>query len=168
MDTRNWKHLNLTRFCRSATISDGIGNIGIDSFYLLAKLDHLSLTRCPFKLIYFYFQWLIFSSISGYTAVVSLRGVILWKRKKRKKNGSIEGRSSHENAETYGNDTRVKLKANAVGARIITAKTEMTPPLLVTYDEDRSPTPLPRDPLEQRFFPWILSQSSQGQFAFST
>lgn len=40
------------------------------------------------------------------------------------------------------NDTRVKLKANAVGARIITAKTEMTPPLLVTYDEDRSPTPL--------------------------
>lgn len=38
MDTRNWKHLNLTRFCRSVTISDGIGNIGIDSFYLLAKL----------------------------------------------------------------------------------------------------------------------------------
>lgn len=70
------------------------------------------------------------------------------------------------------NDTRVKLKANAVGARIITAKTEMTPPLLVTYDEDRSPTPLSwekerereRDPLERRFFR-ILSQSSQGQFS---
>lgn len=74
-------------------------------------------------------------------------------KKKEKEKKWINRRKEQSRERRDGNDTRVKLKANAVGARIITAKTEMTPPLLVTYDEDRSPTPLPRDPLEQRFFP---------------